>query len=121
MPRTGFEKRKATNNPERKGNPTQKKSFRKRSADAPTFDTLPADKLHALVCLATTYNASPTFSYTRDGTSLVMAIYYEGERYVDYLSGPDDFNEYFGWVVEELLEVDDITLKPYAHMLSEKL
>jgi len=117
MPRSGFESRKNSGNPNPKRNDPKKKSFRKRSADAPTFDACSPALVHALVCLCTTYNASPTFSYTRDGTSLVVAVYFEGERYVDYLNGQADLEEYLGWLVYELLEVDDLTLKPYLSIV----
>lgn len=118
MPRTRYEQSKKTSSGKDNREESRKKSFRKRSADAPTYDACNPVVLHALVCLCTTYGASPTFSYTRDGTSLVVAIFFEGERHVDYLSGPDEFVEYTKWVVTELLECEDKDLEPYAFIAS---
>jgi len=120
MPRSGFEKRKAAIGGKATVGTAKKKSYRKRASDAPTFDSVSPQLLHAIVCLCTTVSASPTFSYTRDGTSLVVAVYYDNERYVDYLSGEADLKEWFAWLVEELLEIEDIDLEPYKFLLSEK-
>lgn len=120
MPRTGFEKSKVASQRSNTSTSTKKKSYRQRSIDAPTFDTCSPQVIHALVCLCTTYGASPTFSYTRDGTSLVIAVYYENERYVDYLSGNDDLVEYLRWVSSDLLGCSDTDLSPYAFILTEK-
>lgn len=120
MPRTGFESRKAGNSDQRNTASQPKKSFRKRSDNAPTFDSISPPLLAGIICLATTYGASPTFSYTRDGTSLVIAVYYQNERYVDYLAGNDDVLEWFGWLTEELLNCSETDLKPYAFTASKK-
>jgi|SRR6476469_1082821 len=120
MPRSGFEKSKAAS--QRTPTPTngRKKSYRQRSENAPTFDNVSPQLLHALICLCTTYSCSPTFSYTRDGTSLVVALYYQGERHVDYLSGEADMKEYLRWVSADLLECTDEDMSPYAFILSDK-
>lgn len=118
MPRSRYEQSKKENSGKSHREDARKKSFRKRSADAPTFDACNPVELHALVCLCTTYGASPTFSYTRDGTSLVVAIYHEGERHVDYLSGKEEFGEYLRWVVTELLECEASDLEAYAFITS---
>lgn len=86
-----------------KGRDSKKKSFRKRASDAPTWDDVSPQLVHALVSACCTCNAPPTFGYTRDGTSLTLAVYYDGERYVDYLSGPDEVAAYFDWLLDELL------------------
>jgi hypothetical protein len=94
----------------------ERASFRKRSASAPIWDAVSADLVHALVCACTTCNAPPTFGYTRDGTSLTIAVYYEGERYVDYLSGQEEVVEYFMWCVNDLLNLTDEERTQFAQM-----
>lgn len=84
-----------------------KPSFRKRSSSAPTWDEIPQSIVHALVCACATCNAPPTFGYTRDGTALTVSIYFEGERYVDYLADSDEVLAYFDWLLDELLPLDD--------------
>lgn len=120
MPRKSFEQGKRENQRSEGRSSGKKLSFRKRAADAPTFDACPPPLIHAIVCLCTTYGASPTFSYTRDGTSLVVAVYHEGERYVDYLSGPDELAEWFAWLTTELLEVDPKDLDSYVFLAPKK-
>lgn len=120
MPRTPFEQTKRAKRPGATGADPKRKSFRKRSADAPTFDACNPVLLHAIVCLCTTYGASPTFSYTRDGTSLVIAVYYQGERTVDYLSGNEELQEWAAWLVTDLLECEDVDLQPYAFIAPKK-
>jgi len=118
MPRTPYEQSKKANSVRNNREDSKKKSFRKRSADAPTFDACNPVLLHAIVCLCCTYGASPTFSYTRDGTSLVVAVYYLGERYVDYLSGNEELAEYARWLTSDLLECSKEDLEPYAFIAS---
>jgi len=120
MPRKTFESAKKQADRQRNGSTKERKSFRKRASDAPTFDTCSPPLIHAIVCLCCTYGASPTFSYTRDGTALVVAVYYDNERYVDYVSGPDELLEWFGWLTSELLECEPIDLEPYAFLATKK-
>jgi len=121
MPRKSFETSKKPVDRQRGGSTKERKSFRKRAVDAPTFDACSPQLVHAVVCLCSTYGASPTFSYTRDGTAMVIAVYFEGERYVDYLSGPDEMAEWYEWLTGELLECEAIDLEPYAFIASKKL
>jgi hypothetical protein len=51
---------------------------------------------------------------------LVIALYYKGERTVDYLSGPDEMNEWFKWLVEDKLDVSHEDMIPYALLTSDK-
>ena len=120
MPRKTFEASKKQANNQRSGSTRDKKSFRKRAVDAPTFDACSPQLIHAIVSLCCTYGASPTFSYTRDGTALVVAVYFDGERYVDYLSGQDELQEWFEWLTGELLECEPIDLEPYAFIATKK-
>lgn len=120
MPRKSYEASKKQADRQRQGSTKDRKSFRKRASDAPTFDACSPQLIHAIVCVCCTYSASPTFSYTRDGTALVVAVYFDGERYVDYLSGQDELTEWFGWLTEELLECEAIDLEPYAFIAPKK-
>lgn len=120
MPRTPYENQKHKAKSSRRAADAGRKSYRKRAEDAPTFDSVNPLLLAAIVCLSTTYNASPTFSYTRDGTSLVVAVYYDGERYVDYLSGEEDMMGWFEWLTTDLLPVSDTDMAPYALIASKK-
>lgn len=120
MPRTSYENSKRAAKVEQTGSPNGRKSFRQRNENAPTWDKVNPLRLAALVCLATTYGASPTFGYTRDGTSLVMGLWFAGERHTDYLSGTDDFNEYFEWATQDLLKCTDEDMKPYLMIATEK-
>lgn len=83
-----------------------RKSFRQRAASSPTWDSVQPQLVHALVCVTSTHNAPLTLSYTRDGTALVAACYYQNERHVDYLSGEEEVAEYFQWLMRDLLELD---------------
>lgn len=96
---------KPNHSPITTGKNSKQPSFRKRAETAPTWDSVPAKEVHALVCACTTRNASPTFSYTRDGSALVVAIYFHDQRYVDYLNGPEEFSEYLHWLFVELLDL----------------
>jgi hypothetical protein len=49
-----------------------------------------------------------------------VAVYYDGERYVDYLNGSDDLSEWFAWLTGELLECEAIDLEPYAFIAPKK-
>jgi hypothetical protein len=120
MPRKSFESARKTPDRQRAGSTKERKSFRKRAVDAPTFDTCTPQLIHAIVCLCCTYGASPTFSYTRDGTALVVAVYFDNERYVDYLSGQDELSEWFQWLTGDLLECEPIDLEPYAFITTKK-
>lgn len=120
MPRKSFDTAKRENNRRANTDANKKKSFRKRAADAPTFDSVSPPLIHAIVALCCTYGASPTFSYTRDGTSLVVAVYFDNERYVDYLSGNDELAEWFTWLTQDLLECEAIDLEPYAFIATKK-
>jgi len=51
---------------------------------------------------------------------LVIAVYYEGERYLDYLAGPDELSPWTKWLVFDLLEYEDKDLGPFAFIASEK-
>jgi hypothetical protein len=119
MPRTSYETSKRTHQVETDKRSNGKKSFRRRNENNPTWDKVNPLKLAALVCLATTYGASPTFGYTRDGTCLVMGLWFSGERHTDYLSGNEDFEEYFDWVVGELLNVSFEDMQPYGMIATE--
>lgn len=118
MAPTPYERSKKTDRQSRASENSSKKSYRQRKSDAPTFDSIPTEQLRAFICLSTTSGASPTLSYTRDGSSMVLALYYKGERYVDYISGPEDFAKYLEWVLIDLIEVDDITLAPFSQVLT---
>lgn len=93
--------------PVTKGRSTERKSFRKRIEEAPSWDDVPSGLISALVCSVTTRGGSPTFGYTRDGSALLVAVYYRDKRMVDYLSGKAEFEEYLEWVLYELLELTD--------------
>src|SRR6478609_6119681 len=99
--------KKPISSPVTKGTANKRTSFRKRSETAPLWDDIPAQKMHALVCACTTRNASPTFGYTRDGSALVLAVYYRDQRYVDYLSGEAEFDEYLAWLSVDLLNLTE--------------
>lgn len=120
MARTPFQQSKRANTALHNDSQGKRKSYRARSQDAPTWDSCNPLRVAALVCLATTQGASPTFGYTRDGTSLVIAIWHRGERHVDYLSGPDDFAAYFEWAITDLLECDETTLEPYRLLATDR-
>jgi len=96
--------------------PKPKPSFRKRSSTAPTWDSVQPTLIHALVCACTTCNAPPTFGYTRDGSALTIAVYYQQERYLDYLSGPDEVLEYFDWLIHSLLNLSEEERVQFAQM-----
>jgi len=114
MPRTQYEQHKRENKPAGQPKNGKRKTFREKNENAPTFDACNPLLISAVVCLCTTYGCSPTFSYTKDGTSLVIALYYKGERSVDYLSGPDELSEWFIWLCEDKLEVTQEDMQPYA-------
>lgn len=105
--------KKPISSPVTKAGSSKRTSFRKRSEAAPLWDDIPAQKVHSLICACTTRNASPTFGYTRDGSALVMAIYYRDQRYLDYLSGPAEFDEYLAWLFNDLLELTPQEAKEY--------
>lgn len=113
MPRTQFEERQKQNVRGNRGTEKKKKSFRKRAVDAPTWDEISATAIHTLVCLCTTYGASPTFSYTRDGSTLCIAVYHDGQRYVDYIAGNSEVEEYLNWLGQDLFELNDTDLAYY--------
>lgn len=96
-----------TSSPITKGRSTERKSFRKRIEEAPSWDDVIPGAISALVCAVTTRGGSPTFGYTRDGSALLVAIYYRDKRMVDYLSSKVEFEEYLEWVLYELLELTD--------------
>lgn len=98
---------KPLHSPITKGGSEKRTSFRKRAEAAPLWDDIPAQKVHSLICACTTRNASPTFGYTRDGSALVLAVYYQDQRYVDYLSGEAEFDEYLAWLSVDLLNLTE--------------
>lgn len=120
MPRTRFEQAQREGRMGTREKGTKKKSFRKRSADAPSWDEIPASILHTLICVCCTHGACPTFSYTRDGTSLVCSIYHDGNRYPDYLAGLAEVEEYLNWVAIDLLELQDDELAEYEFFATER-
>jgi len=93
--------------PVTKGRSTERKSFRKRVEEAPTWDSVSPFLVATLVRALTTRGGSPTFGYTRDGSALLVAVWYRDKRMVDYLSGAEEFEEYVIWVLQELLELSD--------------
>lgn len=120
MPRTPYEQGKKNARSANTGPTAKRKSFRQKAIDAPLWDDCNPQVIFGIVCLCTTRNASPTFSYTRDGTSLVIAVYYEGERYVDYLAGPDDVADWTKWLVFDLLGYEDSDLGPFAFIAADR-
>jgi len=120
LPRTQFEQRKRDNKIATGHATTKRKTFRQNDSNAPTFDACNPLILSAIVCLCTTYGCSPTFSYTSNGTSLVIALYMKGDRTVDYLSGCDELEEWFKWLVEDKLEVSQEDMSPYALLIADK-
>jgi hypothetical protein len=120
MPRTPYEAGKKANRSANQGATSKRKSYRQRAIDAPVWDDCNPQLVFGIVCLCTTRNASPTLSYTRDGTSLVIAVYFEGERYVDYLAGPDELTDWTKWLVSDLLGYEDSDLGPFAFIASQK-
>jgi len=49
-----------------------------------------------------------------DGTSLTIAIYHEGDRMVDYLSGNAEVAEYLAWLVRDYFGLGDEEAKYYG-------
>jgi len=113
MPKTPFEASKNASRPQRLNNNGTRPSFRKRGLVVPEWDNVPEMLIAALVRLSTTQGASPTFGYTKDGTSLTIAIYHKGDRKVDYLSGPEEVQEYLTWLATEYFALGDDVLAEY--------
>jgi hypothetical protein len=44
----------------------------------------------------------------------------KGDRTVDYLSGCDELEEWFKWLVEDKLEVSQEDMSPYALLIADK-
>jgi len=114
MPRSPFEKRPGPGGVQKGSPATKKQGFRKRSEDAPIWDEVESNLMAAIIRCSTTRNASPTFGYTRDGTSLTIAIYHEGDRMVDYLSGNAEVAEYLAWLVRDYFGLGDEEAKYYG-------
>lgn len=110
--------KKPQSSPVTKTPSSKRASFRKRVDEAPTWDSVPSSVVHSLICACTTSSASPTFGYTRDGSALLLAVYYRDTRYVDYLSGSDEVVEYLEWLVTELL---NLSPEEQLHYLQAKL
>lgn len=114
MPKPVFKPEAGTNNREPKQRPSGKPSFRQRNDSAPTWDDVPAVLLHAIVCMACTQGASPTFGYTRNGSSLTLAIYWKGERSVEYLVSPGEVGEYALFLAREWFQLSDEEVSEYG-------
>lgn len=105
MSKTGFQASKNPGGRERNQGSIIKPSFRKRGDTAPTWDDVDPMLIANLVCLVTTKGGSPTFGYTRNGSSLTLAVYYQGDRQVDYLSGADEVREYLRFLAVDYLQL----------------
>lgn len=105
MPAPNKEHVRAKSSPITRDKDSRRKSFRKRSAEAPEWDNVSPALVHAIVCACATSNSPATLSYTRDGSALCVAVYHNGERYLDYLSGSDEVGEYLDWLLDELLDL----------------
>lgn len=118
MPHNSSPQKKNNSSPITRKGVEQKKSFRKVSALAPTWDAISQGHVYALVCACATSNSPATLSYTRDGTALVVSVYHDGERYVDYLADKDEVDAYLHWLLEELLPLGSEEIAYYLAMLS---
>lgn len=120
MPKTPFERTQSANNSPRNIREPKRKSFRKGSVAEVTWDAIPEGIISSIVRCTTTQGASPTFGYTRNGSSLTIAIYYKGDRQVDYLAGTEEVTEYLTWLIEEYFELGPSELAYYGLGATEK-
>lgn len=118
MPHGRIRQETTNSSPITRSSAGKKKSFRKVSASAPTWDEVKQGVVYALVCSCATSNSPATLSYTRDGTALVVSVYHDGERYVDYLADNAEVEAYLHWLLEELLPLSSEDIKHYLAMLS---
>lgn len=98
----------------RKPNTTIRPQFRQPSDDAPTWDSVPAQVLHSAVCLLTTQGASPTFGYTRNGRSLTFAVWWKGDRDIQYLTTGAEVEEYVVFLAREWFRLDADEIAEYG-------
>lgn len=111
MPHNTTASKRNNSSPITRAKQPEKKSFRKRAETAPIWDNIPAKTVHVLVCACATANSPATLSYTRDGTALVVSVYHDGERYVDYLADEGEVSDYLNWLLDDLLPLSsqDVT------------
>lgn len=88
------------------------------SDDAPTWDNVPSELISAIVCMCTTQGASPTFGYTRNGRSLTLAVWWKGERDIQYLTSPGEVGEYALFLAREWFRLSDEEVSEYALSLT---
>jgi len=113
MPRKSFAPSEGENNNQQKRNPHDRPVFRDSSGPAPAWDNVPAHILHTAVCLLTTQGASPTFGYTRNGKSLTFAVWYKGERDIQYLTSSQEVLDYTLFLAREWFRMSDDELAEY--------
>ena len=118
MPHNSPSKNRTSSSPITRSKQPEKKSFRKRAETAPIWDDISATTVHCIVCACATSNSPATLSYTRDGTALVVSVYHDGERYVDYLADSEEVKAYATWLLEELLDLSSKEQVDYLAMLS---
>lgn len=114
MPKTPFQGAKSPNNRSGQQGQVVRASFRKRLDSAPTWDDVDPLLLANIICLVTTKGGSPTFGYTRNGSSLTIAVYYGGDRQVDYLSGADEVREYLRFLAVDYFQLAPDEISYYA-------
>lgn len=98
----------------RKQNTTIRPQFRQLSEDAPTWDSVRPEVLAAVVCMLTTQGASPTFGYTRNGRSLTLAVWWKGDRDVQYLTSGVEVEEYAVFLAREWFRLDADEIAEYG-------
>jgi hypothetical protein len=114
MPKKTFTPSNPAGDNSSKRQPNSRPQFRQLSDDSPTWDDIPADLLHACICMLTTQGASPTLGYTRNGRSLTFAVWYKGDRDIQYLSGRQEVAEYAMFLAREWFRLSDEELAEYG-------
>lgn len=114
MPNKAHAPKGAESNRVRKQGGNNRPSFRTLNDESPIWDSVPAEVIHALVCMSTTQGASPTFGYTRNGSSLTLALYWKGERSVEYLSDSGEVQEYVTFLAKEWFQLSDEEMAEYS-------
>lgn len=94
----------SSDNAPNRGKP-KRRSFRQMDDTAPTWDSVPASIVHAFVALCTTQGASPTFGYTRNGRALTVAVWWKGDRDVQYLTTAQEVLEYLTFLADEWFDM----------------
>lgn len=99
----------------------KRRSFRQLDDTVPTWDSVPPNIVHAVVAMCTTQGASPTFGYTRNGRALTLAVWWKGDRDVQYLTSAEEVLQYLTFLADEWFDLSAEEKDYYALPVSDSL